>query len=346
MNLSVTMPGVLRDRWKRMLPVCLALILAACSSGSPSGGSSSGGRIDVRIAAIISAGQGLFSTALKDSGIGAKYGFNVQVVPISTTGAQWDSLRSGSADVASGSFLDLLRQRQAGLHAVGFFPFQRYDNPVLVAAHSNIHQWADLRGKKFGTPSATLLDYEILRATGAKVYGLDVGKQATTVPAAPNLLNNLLKKGQVNAALQFSSLAVDPVAAGQARVLTTVPEMLKAAGINPNAFYLQMTVSQSWMTAHPGAITRLAEAYRALFHRLLTNNAIWKPLVQQVGITEPRIAALYIRSQRAALARAYGPALAGPTKELLQDLIRVIGPENVGVSRFDPKAFIFPVSYP
>jgi NitT/TauT family transport system substrate-binding protein len=339
-----------------------AVLLAACASSSPPApaapstpGSTApaaqpatastvvgGPLMPVRVAAILSAGQGIFSTAMKESGIDRRFGLDLEVVPISTTGQQWLSLRGGSADFAGGSVLDLLRQRQGGLPARAFMTFQTYSNPIVVPANSSINAFSELAGKKVGTPDPNLLDFMIIRAAGKKAYGLDVGTQATPVPAAPNLLNELLTRGQADAALNFSSLTSTPVALGQLRQITTVPELMQTAGFNPRSFYTLFVVTDAWSDQHPGGAARLHDAMVATVQMLQTEDAPWKSIAEQAGITDPAAQAGFMKSQRAVFALDFSPALLEATTSLMNDLITVVGAEAVGVTGVDRDAFIFP----
>ncbi|MBV9119889.1 MAG: ABC transporter substrate-binding protein [Chloroflexi bacterium] len=279
---------------------------------------------------------------MKSAAIDRKYGFDLQVSPISATGQQWLALRSGSADIGSGSVLDLLRQRQAGLPARAFTTFQTYNNPVVVPANSPIKSFVDLAGKKVGTPDPSLLDFMIIRAAGKKAFNLDVGTQATPTPASPTLLLELLGKGQVDAALEFSSLTATPVAQGQLRELTTVPQIMQQGGFNPKAFYLLISVTDAWSNAHPGGVTKLHDAMVETFQMLMTQDEPWTALAAEVGLKGPAQVQGYMKSQRAVFQTEYSPQLLDATTDLLNNLVSVAGKDAVGVSSVDPNAFIFP----
>lgn len=348
-------PRTSNRRPKRTVSCAIAVLsaltigLSACSSttkaSTQTNNHASGSLIPVRIAAIVSSGQGEFSTAMKAAGLDKKYGLNLTVVPISTTGAQFLALREGSADVASGSVLDLLRQRAAGLKVQSFGAFEHFTNPIVVPGNSSITSFSQLAGKKVGTPSTTLLDWMIVRAAGKKAYGIDLQTQATPVPASPPLLNQLLTNHSVSAALQFESLASTPVSTGQFRQLTSVAGLMKKAGFNPNSFYLLFMVSDSWVSAHPGGLQRLEDAMAATYKLLMTQNAPWTALAAQIGLTKPAQITAYMKSQRASFATQYGPNLIGPTTALMNSLISIAGSKEVGISSVDKNAFLFPASH-
>src|SRR5262245_46885545 len=87
------------------------------AAAPPPAAPTSGPPIAVRWTAIGNSSQAYVPVVLAEQGIGRKYGFDVQLVGVNTPDQAWNSLRSGDADMGTGSFLQLLRQRQAGLKA-------------------------------------------------------------------------------------------------------------------------------------------------------------------------------------------------------------------------------------
>lgn len=333
--------------------VLAALFAAACGSDSDGDGGSTaattagGGAttasepVKVRIAAITSAGQGDIPTILQEQGIAARHGLEIEVVEISQTGQQWTALRGGSADVATGSVLDLLRQRRAGLRARGLTAFQTFSNPIVVPADSPIRSFADLRGKKLATPGAGIFDFQIVRAAGKQADGLDVGTDTKVTEAAPPLINRLLDRGAVDAALQFSSLALAPLTDGRYRKLTDLPQLLQSGGFDDQSFYLLYSVTDEWADEHPDKVPELAAAIREAVDLLETDDSVWAPLAARVGVTDPRLLSAYIASGRASLRAAYDERLVHPTQELFDAVARTVGAEQLGVTRVDPSAFVF-----
>ena len=120
--------------------------------------------------------------------------------------------KSDATDVSAGNFIDLLRQRKAGLGLQAFHGFQGYSNLIVAKPDSPIKSFADLKGKKVGEFGPTFLDWLILRAAGKKAYGIDLQNDATLVQGAPPLLNQFLAKGDArcDASVQLAHLRPDP----------------------------------------------------------------------------------------------------------------------------------------
>jgi NitT/TauT family transport system substrate-binding protein len=278
---------------------------------------------------------------LKEQGLATKHGLDIQVIGISNTGEQWNSLRSGDSDISSGSVLDLLRQRQAGLKARAIFTFSGFTNPVVALASKPYASLADLKGARVGTPNATLLDWMILRAAGKKTQGFDIGSDTEVQSAAPNLLNPLLDKGELDAALQFSDFTLGPLTRGTYREVTTVPKAMSAAGLDPGSFYLTWNLADAWRDQHPDSVPQLVAAIYEAVQLLETDDTVWPALATRSGVTDPQLLQPYVSMQRAAFKTTYGPDKLASTQNLVDAIVATVGQEPVGVTKVDQAAFDF-----
>lgn len=322
------------------LTLGLALSLA---SGAPQA-SASEPLIPVRLAVIGSSGQGEVPQAIKKYRIDKKHGIDVQVIDFAAPGQQYTMFRSGAIDVAAGNFIDLLRQRSAGSKLKAFRGFQRYNNRIVVKADSPIKTFQDLKGKKVGQFGTTFLDWLIVRAAGKKAHDIDLQNDADLVQGAPPLLNQLLGRGELDAALQFSSLTYGPLARGEQRVVVDVPGIMSAAGLNPEAFYLQWIVSEQWLNAHSDALSRLDAVFAEAYEKLQSDDEIWEPLAKAIRITDPAVAHTYRDSARRIQNPSYNAQLIEPTQTLVDALVAIAGESAVGIKTVDPEAFAFPAA--
>jgi NitT/TauT family transport system substrate-binding protein len=329
-----------------VLPVALSALLGAgCGPGDRErqDSASSPARIKVRMASIETVGQNEVPYTMKHFGIDAKYGFDVEIIPYSTPGQQYNMARTGAVDVISGNFIDLLRQRNGGgAQLRAFHGFQSFSMLVVVPPDSTITSFADLRGKRVGAFGTTFLDWLILRAAGKVAYGYDIEEEAELTMTSPQLLNVLLEQGRIDAAFQFNPLTIVPVADGQQRVVTSIPKIMKEAGFDPASIYLAWMTTDAWIEAHPGALERFQAATREAYEKLRTDDAIWEPLAAFIGITKPANVARYRDHRREVGDPPFTPELIEPTQRLLDALVALKGEAEIGVSTVDPAAFAFP----
>jgi len=298
--------------------------------------------IPVRIGVITSGGQSEVPYAIKEFGLDKKYGFAMEQVDLSAPGQQWIMFRSDSIDVAPGSFVDLMRQRKAGVKIKAFHGFQTYSNRIVAKPDSPIKSFTDLKGRNFGQFGTTVLDWLIVRAAGLKAYNIDLEKDTTLVNGAPPLLNQLLNQGQADAILQFSSLTMGPVKKGDQRIVTDVPTLMKEAGFGPGVLYTQWNVGEKWTEAHPGAIDKLDQMIEEAYAKLKSEEKVWAPLAARVGtkdeggIKDYRDTALQVDDP------PYTQDMIAKTQTMVDAIVAIAGEQPLGFSKIDPDAFIFP----
>lgn len=296
----------------------------------------------IRIAVIGSSGQSDLPAAIQKHGLDRKHGLDVQLVDYAAPGQQYTLFRAGSADVAIGNFVDLHRQRRAGVGIKSFYGFQAFSNAVVVKSGSPITHFRELRGRRVGGFGNTFLDWLVLRTAGKKAHGLDLETDATAIVAAPPLLNQLLARGEIEAAIQFTSLTIGPLTAGEQRAITDLPTLMREGGLNPESLYTQWFIAEDWLRRFPGAVDRAHAMFAEGYQRLATDDAIWTALAQKIRITDPKAVEAYREKSRRINNPPYRKALLEPTQTLLTEIVTVAGEQSTGFTRLDPEAFLFP----
>lgn len=298
--------------------------------------------VAIRWATIENASQSFFPIVIKERGIDAKYGLDVKTVFLSQTQAQWTSLRSGDADISTGSVLDLMRQRNAGLTVKAVAPFLTFSNPVVALADKPYTKLSDLRGLKIGTPSATLFDWMILRAAAKRAENFDLEKDAEVQTAAPGLLNSAMEKGDIAAALQFSDFTLQPLSQKKYKLLTTVPRAMAAGGLDPESSYLNFNLHEDWIAKNQALVKNVVAAIEEARKLMLTDDSIWPPLAKRAGVTDASLLGAYMAETRASMMSSMAPSKLAATQALFTAITEAVGATAVGVRSFDNAAFDFP----
>ena len=322
-------------RLSRSLAIVLAVVLTplAAAASEP---------VKVRWGTIANASQAFVPTIIKERGLDKKYGLDLTVVPLSNTDQQWLGLRSGDTDVSSGSMIDLLRQRQAGLKAKAFRGFMTFANPIVARTDKPYNTLADLKGARIGTARRTLAAWIIYRAAGLKAYGVDLEKNASeVVESPPTMLLQLMLRRELDASAQFSAAILEPMAQGKLKEITNLPKVLAAAGFDADSFYLLWMVNESWSDRNPGALARLVAAIDEANDILATDDAIWPALGERVGVKDPKLLPLFMKTTRFEFKTNFSRAKLEPTQALIDAMVKVVGPEIVGTTKVDPDAFYF-----
>lgn len=287
------------------------------------------------------ASQAYIPALMKEKGIDAKYGIEVQMIGFSQNLVQWNAMRAGESDVSSGSFLDLLRQRNNGLKAQAIDTFSTYGNPIVTQASKPYTTIADLRGQKVGTPNATLLDWMIIRAAGKKAEGIDLEADTQMQAAAPGLINGLLDKGDLDAALQYSDFTLAPVNQGKYKELTTVPKLMAAGGLDPEALYLTFNLADAWREKNAALVPALVAAIEETRELMMTDDSVWPALAKRSGMEDQSLMTAFIAKQRASFKAPYSEVKLAPTQTLIASLLETVGQTPIGITAVDAAAFDF-----
>lgn len=158
-------------------------------------------------------------------------GIQVQGTLYASKQATEIALRSGAADVKVDDFLGPVLLRDAGIQASGIYPYATAIGGLVVPVDSGIHSAADLDGATIAAGSLRDKSLLILRALTISQYGFDPQQDGKVVSAAPPLMMQLIASGEVDAALPLWHWVARMEAAGVAREVMTVADMLGQLGL-------------------------------------------------------------------------------------------------------------------
>lgn len=164
-------------------------------------------------------------------GTAAANGIQVVATPYASKQATEIALRAGEADVKVDDFLAPALLREAGIAASGIYPYATAVGALVVPVDSSIRSAADLRGKTIAAGSLRDKSLLILRALTISQYGFDPQVDSEVVAAAPPLMQQLTASGDVDAALPLWHWVARMEAAGVAREVMSVADMLGELGL-------------------------------------------------------------------------------------------------------------------
>lgn len=295
--------------------------------------------VPVRLTAIGTGLPFLMYTAWKEQGFGKTYGFDLQIEKTGNLMGPWIAMRSGSADLLMGNFLDLIRQHNAGLKVQAFQFCYNFDNPIVTGAENPINKLSDLKGRSVGVTRSTSLPVLLLRVAGKKAYGFDLMQEAKISEASPSLLPQMLRAGQLEAAYSFRSLVFDDLSENKIKEVVNLSQVLNDAGWS--TALTVYVVSDAWRAKHgPDAVRKLAAALADLNQTLRTGKAGWDAYAQQANV-DPKHRTRFRETFRKALAPNYGPNNLETMQQIIDALVGTVGEKIVGVTKVDPSAFDF-----
>jgi NitT/TauT family transport system substrate-binding protein len=162
-------------------------------------------------------------------------------------------------------------------------PHSHITGGLMVRKDAGILNLADLKGRKIGIGGGPAdKSWIMLRAYAQKTVGLDLARDAEPVFAAPPLLNESLKRGEVPASLNFWQYNARLPAEGFIE-LVRVEDMLPALGLAKDMPLLGWVFSDHWAGANPAVVKGFLAAAAEARNLLASSAEEWqaiKPLTQ------------------------------------------------------------------
>ena len=192
-------------------------------------------------------------------GLLEREGVDVRVVPLALKDAANVALQGGEVDVIVNDWLWVARMRSEGADFV-FVPFSQAVGGIHVRPDAAIAGFADLRGKRLGVAGGALdKSWLLLRAYARRTVGEDAASFLRPQFAAPPLLNELVTRGELPAAMNFWHYGARLAAAGMPEVLG-MKEILATLGIGDEMPLVGWVFGERWAQANPAAVAGFLEA--------------------------------------------------------------------------------------
>lgn len=206
-----------------------------------------------------------------------KRGIDLEIIPLASADASTVALQGGAVDMIVSDWIWVSRQR-AESNLYTFAPYSNAVGSVMVKSDSGIRQLADLKGKKLGIAGGPYdKTWLLLRAYAQRKLGVDLTQFTQPSYVAPPLLNELIMRGQVDAALNFWHYAAR-LEVGGMHALIEVPEILKGLGIEKPIPLIGWVFREDWATANPALVKNFLDASYEAKAILLNSDAPWDQL--------------------------------------------------------------------
>ena len=219
---------------------------------------------------------------IKHHQLDKKFQFDLKVMSLASKNASAVALQSDAVDIILSDWLWVNRQRfEQRMYTI--FPTSMATGGLYVAANSGIESLVALKGKKIGIAGGAVdKSWLLLQAYSKKKYGFDLNNETEPTFAVPPLLNRLILRGDLTAAINFWHYGARLKAAGY-KQLVTIPEMLTEFGINAKIPLLGWVFDQKWANEHPKTITGFLQASREAKQILASSDSEWdriRPLLK------------------------------------------------------------------
>ncbi len=217
----------------------------------------------VRVGALEFGSVGWELEVIQSRELGKKHGIDLKIVPLGSGDAYTVALQGGAVDIMVADWIWVSRQR-AESNLYTFAPYSNAVGSVMVKPDSGIRQVADLKDKKLGIAGGPFdKTWLLLRAYAQRKLGVDLTQFTKPTYAAPPLLNELVMRGQVDAALNAWNYAAR-LEVGGMHALIEIPEILAGLGIEKPIPLLGWVFRDDWAAANGAAVKGfLAASYEA-----------------------------------------------------------------------------------
>jgi NitT/TauT family transport system substrate-binding protein len=267
---------------------------------------------------------------IKDLGLDAKHGLDLQVRPLADSRAGQIALQAGAVDVILSDFVWVSIQRGDG-NMVTLVPHSLAVGGLMVPADSPIASVSDLAGKTIAVSGSPVdKSWVILQAFYNKTTSATLTDDASARFGAPPLVNELLATGGVDAALNFWQWNARAKAAGMTELLS-VAGMLETLGVTEQPPLLGWTFADQTAQTRTAAITAFLDASFEAKAVLLTDDTAWDKLAELMGASgDPALFTQLRDDYRAGIVSGYDPADTEAAAQAFALLAQYGGADMVG----------------
>jgi NitT/TauT family transport system substrate-binding protein len=203
--------------------------------------------------------------------------FQIEALQVANAEAGKIALQSGAVDIIVSDWIWVSRMRSDGSDFT-FYPYSTTSGSLIVPQNSPIHAIKDLKGKRLGIAGGELDKNWLLLQALAGQEQLDLNASVEKTFGAPPLIDEQLKQGHVDAALNYWHFGAKLEVQGYRQVIDG-KGILKGLGIQGNIPALGYVFKQSWADAHKVALNDFFQASRKAKQSLCTSESDWKKII-------------------------------------------------------------------
>ena len=268
---------------------------------------------------------------VKHHSLDREEGVELVVTKFSGKNASAIALQGGAVDAIVTDWIWVSRQRSSGADFT-FVPHSVAVGGLMVRPDAGIKTLDDLRGRKIGIAGGPVdKSWLMLRAFANKKIGTDLKEVVEPIFAAPPLLNKIILKGDIPAALNFWHYTARLKAAGLTE-LVSVNELLPALGVVRQPPLIGWVFGDKWAASNLSAVKSFLRSMRAAKKILAASNPEWNRL-RALTKAENEETFLALRdSYRAGIPQSFGDEDVVAAEQLFSILAKYGGRDLVGDS--------------
>jgi NitT/TauT family transport system substrate-binding protein len=231
-------------------------------------------KVPIRIGVQAAGTSGWELSVLENGPQKAERSFTVATQPLANAEAGKIALQSGAVDMIVSDWIWVSRMRAAGADLT-FYPYSATSGALIVPGNSPIQSIADLKGKRLGIAGGELDKNWLLLKALAKKQGIDLEGGVEKVFGAPPLIDEQLKLGRIDAALNYWHFAARLEAVGYRQIIDG-KGLLQGLGITEPVANIGYVFKQGWANAHKQAVNDFLHAAENAKKQLCTEDQAWR----------------------------------------------------------------------
>jgi NitT/TauT family transport system substrate-binding protein len=202
--------------------------------------------------------------------------FKIESHIVANTEAGKIALQAGAVDIIVSDWIWVSRLRAEGADFT-FFPYSTTSGSLMVPENSPVHAIKDLKGKRIGIAGGELDKNWLLLQVLAKQENLDLNASVEKVFGAPPLINEQLKQGRIDAALNYWHFGAK-LEAHNFRQVIDGKGVLRGLGISENVPTLGYVFKERWASAHKAELNRFFQATKKAKALLCSSESEWQKI--------------------------------------------------------------------
>ncbi|EMP55144.1 ABC transporter substrate-binding protein [Marinobacter santoriniensis NKSG1] len=221
-------------------------------------------------------------------GLDTANGYRLVVHAVANLSASRLAVASGSVD---GAVADLLwvQHRYRDGQSYLYVPFSSQIGQVVVPENSDIHGVADLSGRRIGVAGGPDSKGWVLLKAVAERQGVKLGGRDQVQYGSPPLLNQALKRGQVDAIVTYWHFAARLQGQGGWRTAFRMSDLLESFHLDPDLPVLGYVFPERWAETHTQLVASFARSIRQARTGLAANPDQWQRLHPLMRASSPAV---------------------------------------------------------
>lgn len=310
---------------------CVSLILAGAFSTILGAGPVQAEATKIRVGVLAYGTVNWELDTVKHHGLDQKEGVELVISKLSGKGASAIALQGGSVDAIVTDWIWVSRQRSSGKDYT-FVPHSITVGGLMVRPDADIKSLEDLRGRKIGIAGGPVdKSWLMLRAYAKKKIGTDLKDMVEPTFAAPPLLNKIMLKGDIPAALNFWHYTARLKASGMTE-LVGINELLPTLGVNRQPPLIGWVFSDKWAASNNKTVKGFLRSLRAAKKIMASSDLEWDRLRPKTKAKDDKTFIALRDSYRAGIPTSFNDKDVTAAKQLFSTLAAYGGRDLVGDS--------------